>query len=141
MNKIMIVTLILFVGCDRPVDKPTIVVEDNFVLTDSLREVRTEFNKMDEADQDSIYKQIVGAELFVMKARNVHSTSEFSSIVGRVRSDFGWDVDRYPEFSSAVEKYLIEQGFDNPRQLDSEEDRLWLSNIFNGLSNAIKVKE
>lgn len=145
MNKYILILCIALVGCERPEPSPIndeiIKPSENFILTDDLADIRREFNKMSEEDQDNIYKQIAGAVEFLDHSKNLNSTSEWSPLLNRVQSDFGWEQDKYPAFDSAVDRYLISQGVDTPRSLQEEENRIWFRNIFIDLKNAIKVRE
>jgi len=145
VNKYILLLCLVIFGCERPEPKSVYeeasIPSENFVLTNDLADIRTEFNKMSEDDQDNIYKQIAGAVEFLDHAKNLNSTSEWGPLLNRVQSDFGWQQDKYPAFDSAVDKYLISQGVDVPRSLKEEDNRVWFRNIFVDLKNAIKVKE
>ena len=139
MQKTLLILVLIFSGCQRP-ELPIRPQEssNNFVLTQSLSEIKEEFNKIPKKDQDFIYMQFAGSAEFLKHSKTVRSSSNYLQILGKVQSDFGWDVDKYPDFTTSVSNYLLEQGFDNPRMLDSEEDRQWLINIFDNLTNAVK---
>lgn len=137
--RILILTLTLLLSsCQRPVVE--VEQPNSFVLTQSLVNVREEFNKIPEEDQELIYIQFAGSAKFIERSTTLRSSSDYVQILGRVQSDFGWDVEKYPDFTTAVSDYLTEQGFDNPRLLDSPEDKQWLINIFNNLTNAVKYE-
>jgi hypothetical protein len=137
---ILIMASCLFLGCQRPsvnVEKPSNPV-NTFVMTDSLKKVRLEFLKMEKADQDSVYKQFSGSALFLKNNKVLKSTDKFDPIFGRVQSDFGWNREKYPDFTTAVSEFLKEQGYEQPRMLDSETNRTWFYNIFYSISMSLK---
>ena len=107
-------------------------------MTDSLKKVRLEFLKMEKADQDSVYKQFSGSALFLKNNKVLKSTDKFDPIFGRVQSDFGWNREKYPDFTTAVSEFLKEQGYEQPRMLDSETNRTWFYNIFYSISMSLK---
>ena len=126
--------ILLIAGC-TPVVSP---VSDDFVMTDSLKDVKSEFAKIPKEDQDLIYKQFAGGASFIKNAKKLDNSAQFEILLGKVQSSYGWDRDRYPKFTDAVSDYLVEQGFDKPRSLSSDSDKRWLYEIFNSLAGSCK---
>lgn len=129
----------VILGCTAQ-EAPPVPESDAVVLTESLTKVQEEFKKMDEKDRDSVYLQITGASLYLKHTTSLRRTSDFLPILGRVQSDYGWDVEKYPDFTEAVSNYLVQQGFEEPKEIKTKEDREWLYNIFNDLSLALKYE-
>ena len=55
-----------------------------------------------------------------------------------MQSSYGCAREKYPEFTTAVSEYLVEAGYDEPRKLETQEDRDWFHSIFESLTGAIK---
>lgn len=147
MNRLLVALLahtscvLFFAGCTRPdrPEEPNQVSTEDFIMTETLKSVNEEFKKLDDKDKDLIVKQFTGAYFFLENNSVMKSSSDFDPILSRVQSDFGWDREKYPEFTTAVSKYLVEQGYDDPRQLTGS-DRVWFANIFKNLSKAVRYE-
>ena len=118
----------------------SIVSDDNEAeLSVSLKKVRAEYLKIsDTADRTLIYKLFAGSAEYLSHAVSLQTTAQFDPMLGRVQSSYGWERDKYKEFTDAVSDYLIEAGYDEPRKLSTEEDREWFRDIFRSLTDAIK---
>ena len=104
-----------------------------------LDTVRQEYSKIDdESDRVLIYKLFSGASEYLKHSKHLDNTSQFDPILGRVQSSYGWAREKYPEFTTAVSEYLVEAGYDEPRKLETQEDRDWFQSIFESLAGAIK---
>ena len=115
------------------------VSDDDVELSDALKKVRTEYLKIsDKADRTLIYKLFAGSAEYLSHAVSLKTTAQFDPMLGRVQSSYGWERDKHKEFTDAVSDYLIEAGYEEPRQLSTEEDRKWFRNIFRSLADAIK---
>ena len=115
------------------------VSDDDVELSDALKKVRTEYLKIsDKADRTLIYKLFAGSAEYLSHAVSLKTTAQFDPMLGRVQSSYGWERDKHKEFTDAVSDYLIEAGYEEPRQLSTEEDRKWFRNIFRSLTDAIK---
>jgi hypothetical protein len=143
MRKVLVLLLCFSLfGCLQTKDETPEQKEANtIVLTDELSAVKEEFLKMDEDDQDSVYMQIAGAALYIKNSKSLGKTSDFDPILGRVQSSLGWDRGKNPDFTDALEKYLISQGYTEPRELNTDKDREWFLNIFNSLYIALKYEQ
>lgn len=120
------------------VDKIAVPANSEIVITSSLFDVITEFKKLSKEDQESYLTQITGASLFLEKYKHLGSSSDFNNILYGVVRDFGWEREKYPSFSDALEKYLKDSGYNIPRDLSNDEDRLWMYNIFNSIKLALE---
>ena len=104
-----------------------------------LNNVKEEFSKIEnDSDKRLIYKLFSGAAEYLKNSKSLANTSQFDPILGRVQSSYGWAREKYPEFTDAVSEYLIAAGFDQPRKLETQEDRDWFHSIFESLTGAIK---
>ncbi len=104
-----------------------------------LDNVRKEYLKIkSEDDRELIYKLLSGGAEYLKHAVSLTSTRQFDPILARVQSSYGWDRDTYPDFTDAVSEYLKHSGYEEPRSLESKDDRAWFLNIFESLSEAIK---
>ena len=109
-------------------------------VAESLAFVESEFNKIEnEDDRILIYKLLSGAAEYLKHAKNLNNTSQFDPILARVQTSYGWNRERYPEFTDAISSYLVAAGYDEPRKLDSQQDRDWFQGIFESLSGAVKL--
>jgi hypothetical protein len=143
MRFVFILAILFCAGCNRPgVDDRTDDTSENvdFELTSSLRKIQVEFKKLDKEDQDLFYKQIAGSALYIKNAKKLNKSSDFYPILLKVQSSYMWEVDKYPRFTDAISDYLIEEGYDEPRELSTQRDRAWLYNIFNSIYMAIKYE-
>lgn len=140
MRVLLLLTVLMFIGCERPsVDTSVDKSEDSkLVLTNTLKEVVKEFNKMSKEDQNVLYKQWAGAASFIKSSKSLESTKDFDPLLGKVQADYGWDREKYPELTDAISEYLKEQGYEEPRELTKKSDRDWFYNIFFSLSMAVK---
>lgn len=138
MRVLLLLTLLAFIGCERPSKVETPVEDTKVVLTNSLKDVVKEFKAMSKEDQDCLYKQWAGAASFIKSSKSLDSTKDFDPILGKVQADYGWDREKYPKLTDAISVYLKEQGFQEPRELKSSSDREWFYNIFFSLSMAVK---
>ena len=108
-------------------------------LSDALKKVRLEYLKIsDEADRALIYKLFAGSAEYLSHAVSLQTTAQFDPMLGRVQSSYGWEREKYDDFTDAVADYLIEAGYDEPRKLSTEQDRKWFRDIFRSLADAIK---
>ena len=104
-----------------------------------LENVRTEFLKIEsEEDRVLIYKLLSGGAEYLKNAKSLKNTRQFDPILARVQSSYGWNRESYPEFTDAISDYLKKAGYEEPRSLESKEDRAWFFGIFEDLAQAIK---
>lgn len=131
---------VFIIGCEKPANKNVDQEESesDFVMTKTLKRVKAEYDLMRDSDKEDIYKQFSGSYLFLKTNKSIKKTSDFDPILGRVQSDYGWNREKYPEFTEAVSDFLLEQGYDEPKVLDNDDDREWFCQIFYSLYMAIK---
>lgn len=130
----LFLTLVLLVGCEKVIDNPITPPSD---LSTEAKIVQVEFQKIDsEEDRLTIYKIFSGAADYLEHAKTLESSGQFDPVMGRVQSSYGWNREKYPKFTDAVEKLIIARGYDIPRKLDNEDDRQWLADIFEELAAA-----
>lgn len=109
------------------------------VNSKELQKVKDEFNKIEsESDKLLIYKLFSGASEYLSVAKSLESTSQFDPIIGKVQTSYGWNREKYPDFTTAVSDYLVSVKYDEPKPLSSDEDRKRFAEIFKDLSEAIK---
>lgn len=107
--------------------------------TDELQKVKQEYNKIEsESDRLLIYKLFSGASEYLSVAKSLESTNQFDPILGKVQTSYGWNREKYPDFTTAVSDYLVSVKYDEPKPLSSDEDRKKFAEIFKDLSEAIK---
>ena len=105
----------------------------------ALDKVRDAFVKIEsEADRALIYKLFAGSAEYLSHAVSLQTTAQFDPMLGRVQSSYGWEREKYDDFTDAVSDYLVEAGYDEPRKLSTEEDRKWFRDIFKSLTDAVK---
>ena len=106
-------------------------------VADLLKKVHDESIKIEsEEDRELIYKLLSGAAEYLSNAKSIKNTSQFDPILGRVQTSYGWNRESYPDFTQAVSDYLVAAGYDEPRKLDTKEDRDWFQGIFEALAQA-----
>ena len=122
------------------INKPAMVVgasQDNTLNTEALKNVKREFDKIESVeDRETIHKLFSGSASFLTTCKSLKGTYQFSPILGRVQSSYGWNREKYPKFTDAVSDYLVEVGYDEPKQLITTRERLDFAQIFIDLSKA-----
>ncbi|MCP4442759.1 MAG: hypothetical protein GY810_27960 [Aureispira sp.] len=91
-------------------------------------------------DKLTIYKLFAGSAEYLQNCKSLQATQQFDPILGRVQSSYGWDREKYPEFTDAVSEYLVSVGYDEPKPLTTEEQRKNFSNVFQSLAEATKYE-
>ena len=136
---LLMINFSFIIGCNRPnPNSYSESAESEFVMTKSLKRIKSEYENLRDKDKEIIYKQFSGAYLFLKTNKSIKKTSDFDPILGKVQSDYGWNREKYPEFTEAVSDFLVEQGYDEPKTLDNDSDREWFCQIFYSLYMAIK---
>lgn len=122
-------------------DTPIVASSSEADKTSKIDKVKEEFAKIESKDDKIlIYKQFAGASDFLFSAKKLTHTGQFDPILGRVQSSYGWDREKYADFTTAVSEYLVEVGYDDPKNLDSKEDLESFRKIFQELSEATKYE-
>ena len=123
---------------EGPDDKGPQEPEVDLVAT-ALSKVTKEYKNIeDKEDKILIYKLLSGAAEYLKHAKKLKDTSQFDPILGKVQTSYGWEREKYPEFTDAVSDYLVASGYEEPRTLETPEDRAWFQAIFESLVGAIK---
>ena len=91
-------------------------------------------------DKLTIYKLFAGSAEYLQNCKSLQATQQFDPILGRVQSSYGWNREKYPEFTDAVSEYLVSVGYDEPKPLTTDEQRKNFSNIFQSLAEATKYE-
>ena len=130
----LLILLLLVAGCAQT--KTNVVIIGD---SEELQKVQEVFQSIEsKEDKLLIYKLFAGAGEYLKNCKNMDNTSRFDPILGRVQSSYGWDRERYPEFTDAVSEYLISVGYDEPKQLNNSKDRKDFAKIFQDLAEATK---
>jgi len=128
---------------DISIGSPTALVgeeggEDSEKLSPALLKVRGEYLKIEnKGDRTLIYKLFAGSAEYLKHSVSLKHTGQFDPMLGRVQTSYGWDREKYPDFTQAVSDFLVEAGYEEPRELLEESDRKWFQGIFESLANAI----
>lgn len=108
-------------------------------LSSELKKVSEEFNKIEsKEDKLLIYKLLAGSAEYLNAVKSLNNTGQFDPVLGRVQSSYGWNRDKYSDFTDAVSKYLVSEKYDEPKELSSREDRAKFADIFTRLAEALQ---
>tara|TARA_R110000824_G_scaffold53483_14_gene148127 strand:- start:475 stop:954 length:480 start_codon:yes stop_codon:yes gene_type:complete len=119
-------------------DTTVLVGEDSEKLSPALLKVRGEYLKIeDKGDRTLIYKLFAGSAEYLKNSVVLKHTGQFDPMLGRVQTSYGWNREKYPDFTQAVSDFLVEAGYEEPRELLEESDKKWFQGIFESLVNAI----
>ena len=91
-------------------------------------------------DKLTIYKLFAGSAEYLQNCKSLQTTRQFDPILGRVQSSYGWNREKYPQFTDAVSEYLVSVGYDEPKPLTTDQQRKNFSNIFQSLAEATKYE-
>lgn len=109
--------------------------------TDELKLVEEEFAEIDSTeDKELIHKLFSGAGEYLSKCQTMVNTSQFDPILGRVQSSYGWERDKYSDFTDAVSDYLVSVEYDIPKDLKTNQERKDFAKIFKDLAEATKYE-
>lgn len=96
-----------------------------------------EFKKIEsKEDKLLIHKLFAGANAYLKNCESLGSTSQFDPILNRVQTSYGWNRDKYKDFTSSVSDYLLREKYDEPKELKTKQDREAFSKIFETLAGA-----
>ena len=103
--------------------------------SNELKLVQEEFTKIDsKEDKELIHKLFSGGAEYLLKCETMVNTSQFDPILGRVQSSYGWERDKYSDFTDAVSDYLVGVGYDIPKDLKTSQERKDFAKIFKDLA-------
>jgi len=104
-----------------------------------LQKVKDEFDKIEsKEDKLLIYKLFAGAGEYLEVAENLQTTAQFDPIFGKVQTSYGWNREKYPNFTTSVSEYLVSVKYDEPKKLSTKEDRQNFAAIFKNLAEKLK---
>lgn len=131
MKKLLLILILLASSCAK--------LEVKTASLDSFQQaIREEFVKIEsKEDREYIYTTSAGAAAFLHKAK-LDNSENFDVFWREVASDYSWQTDKYPNFNKAVTEFMLNRGYDEPRDLSKESDREWLAKIFEDLAAATK---
>lgn len=142
MSKQNLIVVILLMFAYRAMDylpKTTPLVVASATTSSGLDLVKEEFRGIESKDDKMlIYKLFAGSADYLTNVKTLTQTSQFDPILGRVQSSYGWDREKYPKFTDAVEVYLKEVKYDEPKKLSSKEEIGAFQKIFADLAEATK---
>ena len=119
-----------------------VLVTSNVVSSTSpIEAVSIEYKKI-ESDEDRklIHKLFSGAAEYLRAAETLEGTQSFGPILGKVQTSYGWELQKYPEFSNAVSDYLLSVDYQTPKPLDTARAREDFAQIFDELAEATKYE-
>lgn len=144
-KNILIVVMALFIGYStqfaqtksEPEIRPVAAISEESLQINAKEKVKIEFKKIEsKEDRILIHKLFSGASDYLKNCKSLSQTGQFDPILGRVQSSYGWQREKYPQFTDEVSNYLKAVGFETPKILDSEESRKEFQKIFEGLAEA-----
>lgn len=119
--------------------KPIQIIASDDVVSDELQKVKSEFEKIEsKEDKETIYKLFVGSSQYLCACQSLSATNQFDPILGRVQSSYGWEREKYPEFTDAVSDYLVSVGYEEPKELKTSSEREAFAKIFTDLAEVTK---
>tara|TARA_R100000152_G_C6758333_1_gene182204 strand:+ start:748 stop:1206 length:459 start_codon:yes stop_codon:yes gene_type:complete len=119
--------------------QPIQIISSSESISDELKNVKSEFQKIEsEEDKKTIYKLFLGSSEYLLACESLTATNQFDPILGRVQSSYGWERDKYSEFTDAVSDYLISVGYEEPKELKTSSERKAFAKIFTDLAEVTK---
>lgn len=116
-----------------------IAIVSNDISNKQLQKVSEEFAKIEsKEDKLLIYKLFSGAGQYLEASKFTGSTAQFEPLLGKVQSNYGWNREKYPSFTTAVSDYLVSVKYDEPKNINGVEDRALFAKIFKDLAGAVK---
>ncbi|MAR66600.1 MAG: hypothetical protein CL833_05040 [Crocinitomicaceae bacterium] len=104
-----------------------------------LSKITEEFKKIENKDDKAtIYKLFAGAASYLEVCESLDGTYQFDPILARVQNSYGWNREKYPDFTDAVSNYLVDVNYDDPKPLTTKQERLDFAKIFKNLAEATK---
>mgnify|MGYP007029110396 CR=1 FL=1 len=133
---LIIALLVGFVGYQQ-----TAPAEPQVVASSSeLDQVSKAFSEIQsKEDKVLIYKLFSGSAEY-LNCKSLQATQQFDPILGRVQSSYGWNREKYPAFTDSVSAYLVAAGYNVPKPLTTDQERLDFAGIFEGLAEATKYE-
>lgn len=145
VNKILLFQTVLIVGFlffqnnQSSVNEQLLPTPSIVVSADEINNVKNEFKKIQSKDDKIlIHKLFAGSAEYLKVCEELNNTSQFDPILGKVQTSYGWNREKYPDFTTAVSDYLVSVDYDTPKELKTKKQRLEFANIFDALAKATK---
>ena len=138
-NKAILIAA-LFVGVvgyeNYTATTPQVIADDSPVdgVSKAFSEIQSREDKL------TIYKLFAGSAEYLQNCKSLQATQQFDPILGRVQSSYGWNREKYPAFTDAVSEYLVSVGYNEPKPLETDQQRKDFANIFQSLAEATKYE-
>lgn len=138
-NKAILIAA-LFVGAvgyeNYTATAPQVIADDSPVdgVSKAFSEIQSREDKL------TIYKLFAGSAEYLQNCKSLQATQQFDPILGRVQSSYGWNREKYPAFTDAVSEYLLSVGYNEPKPLETDQQRKDFANIFQSLAEATKYE-
>ena len=138
-NKAILIAA-LFVGVvgyeNYTATTPQVIADDSPVdgVSKAFSEIQSREDKL------TIYKLFAGSAEYLQNCKSLQATQQFDPILGRVQSSYGWNREKYPAFTDAVSEYLLSVGYNEPKPLETDQQRKDFANIFQSLAEATKYE-
>ena len=138
-NKAILIAA-LFVGVvgyeNYTATTPQIIADDSPIngVSKAFSEIQSREDKL------TIYKLFAGSAEYLQNCKSLQATQQFDPILGRVQSSYGWNREKYPAFTDAVSEYLLSVGYNEPKPLETDQQRKDFANIFQSLAEATKYE-
>lgn len=143
-KKISISLFLLLSGCLYPVEVklPEVTVEPVAATVAVDNQYVSAFDNVSKEDCVKLYKFFKGISLYVQNSSGEVYVREIfgqeDSLLNKVQKDYGYDKQKYPSLTLAVNQYLTEGGYKDPdRQI--KDYRNDLVNRFDTLAEAAKL--
>lgn len=135
----LIACISLFAGCRTssqfsPVGSDSQISEELEIVQEEFQEIESREDKL------KIYKLFAGAGDYLSVCEDLSDTSQFDGLLAKVQKSYGWEREKYPEFTDAVSDYLISVDYDEPQLLDSSRKRRAFAKIFLDLAEVTKYE-
>ena len=138
LQTVAIVGFLFFQNTELPTSKPS-TPPSVVASTDEVDNVRNEFKKIQSTDDKVlIHKLFAGSAEYLQVCEELNNTSQFDSILGKVQTSYGWNREKYPDFTTAVSDYLVSVDYDTPKELKTKEQRMEFAKIFDVLAEATR---
>lgn len=138
-NKAILIAA-LFVGAvgyeNYTATAPQVIADDS--PADGVSKAFSEIQSRE--DKLTIYKLFAGSAEYLQNCKSLQATQQFDPILGRVQSSYGWNREKYPAFTDAVSEYLVSVGYNEPKPLETDQQRKDFANIFQSLAEATKYE-
>ena len=127
-----LVLLFCTVGCDRiVVNAPrgnTEVVKVESVANSTIYDAMVA-DKVSKEDAEVIYKNFVGLVNYMPHSKKLDNTVKVFQLMKEFQTEYGHERGVYKSFTDAVEKYLIDAGYKQPKRIVDKLSEVTLPNL------------